>query len=181
VEPHPARLEPDPPRPEPELRPVEAARAPSLGAILLESKEMVFLLVGIVLAFLIHFGFGDFVKTESSTPKVRNAVSVNEVGSSERVRAESFERAAERAARRRQAAQRARTRRAAAARAAAARSAAASAAARSSTSGTSSAPSTRSTPAVSSPAPAPRTAPKPRSSPARSGGGGGGQSFDDSG
>jgi len=139
---------------------------------------MVFLLVGIMLAFIIHFGFSDFVKTESSTPTIKPPVAGSEVGSSERVRAGSFERAAERTARRQHVA---RVRARAAAAAAAARAAATRPAAASTQRSSSSVRSTPSTsrPAVSSPSPAARSTPKP--TPSRGGGGGGGQSFDDSG
>jgi hypothetical protein len=143
--------------------------APSLKAVLLESKEMVILLAAIALAFLIHFGFGDFVQTESSTPKVRPAAA--EVGVSARVRAGEFVRAGQRVARRR-----AEARKLAAEHAAAARTV---------IHKPSPAPSTGTvtTPRSSSPSvPTQHSAPsKQQSSPKRSSGGGGGQSFDDSG
>jgi hypothetical protein len=150
----------------------------SLAETLWESKEIVFILVGIVLAFTIHFGFSDFVSTQSSTPTTR-PVAGKELGNSERVRAAAYERAGQRVARERRARRAAR----AAQRAAAARAAAAAAAPRSSASARfSSQRVTRATaqpsPTPARSAPAPATHSKPRS-PAKSGGGG--QSFDDSG
>jgi hypothetical protein len=148
----------------------------ALGA-LWESKEIVFILVGIAIAFTVHFGFGDFVQTESSTPKLRTpAPAASEIGVSDRVRAAAFERAARRSGAGQKRKSRAAKRAAAVASAPVVRR---------------SAPSPRpltATPRVSSPVASPAPAPlrrqavsKPRSSPARNTGGGGGQSFDDSG
>jgi hypothetical protein len=170
-----ARPGQDLPRSEPEL--TLATPPPSLVATLRESKELVFLLVGIALAFTLHFGFRDFVSTESSTPTSR-PVANRELGNSERVRAAAYERAGQRAARERRAARRVR----AAQRASAARAASASAASRSSARATFSTQRATSNASPTSARSAPvRPAPsKPRPAPAKTGGGGG-QSFDDSG
>ena len=97
MERHQARLERDLPRPSRELALAEApARPAALGATLRESKEMVFILVGIALAFTIHFGFGDFVQNRVEHAQVRSPLAATEVGNSARVRAAAFERAGQR-------------------------------------------------------------------------------------
>jgi hypothetical protein len=181
AEPHRARTLRDRSRAGRALSPVQApsqAAPASLAVTVRESKEILFILAGIALAFTIHFGFGDFVKTESNTPELRSPLaSANEIGQTARIRAAAFERAGERAARRRRAVRRNRTPRAVAP----PRVSAASSGPTQPTPPPRVASPPASTPRAPAPAPAPRPAPsKPRPAPA-SNGGGGGQSFDDSG
>jgi hypothetical protein len=147
--------------------------AGSVAASLWWSKEIVFILLGIAVAFTVHFGFGDFVQTESSTPKLRApAATSSEIGVSDRVRAAAFERAARRSGVGHHS--RSPSKKAAVV--------AGTPTARSSTPSLRRvSPPTRVT--SPSPAPAPIRQPavsKPRPAPARNAGGGG-QSFDDSG
>jgi hypothetical protein len=171
----------DRPAAEPHLAPAEAPAAKaSLAATLRESKEIVFILVGIAVAFTVHFGFGDFVQTESSTPKARSVPAAKAIGEPERVRAAAFQERYSAERRRRfaqdRAARRA-ARAAAAAAAAAARRAPAASARRSAPASTVRRTSPKPTPSYT-----PSPSPRPKPAPARSGGGGGGgQSFDDSG